>query len=109
MTNAKTQVTCERYIIDTKYVLITIMQETMVALLTGDVISGLGPLLATEIEKPPLLTGEKLHLTCERYTLDSKLVSSTNMKPWSLYRLVTSLPVSGANELVKERHKCKSG
>jgi hypothetical protein len=73
----------------------------MVALSTGDVISGLGRPLATEIEKPPLLTNEKSHITCERYAIDSKLVLNTNRKPWSLYRLVMSLPVSDVTELVK--------
>jgi hypothetical protein len=77
----------------------------MVAVSTGDVISGLGRHLATELIKPPLLTNEKLHITCERYAIDSKLVLNINREPWSLYRLVTLLPVSDVTDLVKLRHK----
>jgi hypothetical protein len=73
----------------------------MVALSFDDVTSGLGRPLAAEIDKLPLLTNEKSHITCERYAIDSKLVLNTNRKPWSLYRLVTPLPVSDIPELVK--------
>jgi hypothetical protein len=73
----------------------------VVALSTGDVTSGLGRPLAAEIDKPPLLTNEKSHITCERCAIDRKFVLNTDRKPWSLYRLVTSLPVSDVTELVK--------
>jgi hypothetical protein len=72
----------------------------MVALSTGDVISGLGRPLATEIEKPPLSTNEKAHIACERYAIDSKLVLNTNRK---LVTLSTGdiTSVSDVTELVK--------
>jgi hypothetical protein len=41
----------------------------MVGLSVGDVISGLGRPLATEIEKLPLLFNEKSHMACERYAI----------------------------------------
>jgi hypothetical protein len=73
----------------------------VIELSIGDVISGIARLLAAEIDKPPLLTNEKPHITCERYAIDSKLVLNTNRKPWSLCHLVMSLPVSDVTELVK--------
>jgi hypothetical protein len=71
-------------------------KETVVELLNGNVTSGSRRLLAAEIDKPPLLTNEKTQITCERCTIDTKHVLNTNRKPWSLYRLMTSLPVSNA-------------
>jgi hypothetical protein len=73
----------------------------MVTLSIDDVTSGLGRPLAAELDKPPLLTNGKSHITCERCAIDRKLVLNTNRKPWSLYLLVTSLPVSDVTELVK--------
>jgi hypothetical protein len=73
----------------------------MVNLSVDDVIFRSRTPLAAEIDKPPLVTKEKSHITCERYAIDRKLVLNTNRKPWSLYRLVTSLPVSDITELVK--------
>jgi hypothetical protein len=65
----------------------------MVELSNGDVTSGLRHRLAAEIDKRPLLTSQNTHITCERYTIDSKHVLNTNRKPWSTNRLVTSYPV----------------
>jgi hypothetical protein len=79
----------------------------VVELSNGDETSGSGRLLAAEIDKPPLLTNEKSQMTCERHAIDSKLVLNTNRKPWSLYRLVTLLPVSDITQLVKCRNRCK--
>jgi hypothetical protein len=56
--------------------------------------------LAADIDKPPLLTCEKLPMTGERYAIDSKLVLNSFRKAWSLYRLITSLPVCDVTELV---------
>jgi hypothetical protein len=44
----------------------------MVELSNGNVTPGLRRHLAAEIDKWPLLTSEKMHITCERYTVDSK-------------------------------------
>jgi hypothetical protein len=68
----------------------------VVELSNGDVTSGSRRFLAAEIGKPPLKTNEKTQKACERYTIDTKNELDTNRKPWSLYRLVTSLPVSDA-------------
>jgi hypothetical protein len=73
----------------------------MVALAFDDVTSGLGRPLAVGIDKPLLKTNEKSHITSERYTVHLKLLLNSKMKPWSLYRQVTSLPVSDINDLVK--------
>jgi hypothetical protein len=55
----------------------------MVKLLNGDVTFDLRRPLAAEIDKPPLLTTQKTHVTCERYTIDAKHVLNTDRKPWS--------------------------
>jgi hypothetical protein len=73
----------------------------MITLSIDDITSGLGRSLAAESDKPPLLTIEKSQITCERCAIDRKLVLNTNRKPWSLYLLMTSLPVSDVFELVK--------
>jgi hypothetical protein len=65
----------------------------MVKLVNGDVTSDLRRPLAAEIDKPPLLTTHKTHITCERYTIDAKHVLNTDGKPWSTNRLVTSFPI----------------
>jgi hypothetical protein len=65
----------------------------MVELLNGDVTSDLRRPLAAEIDKPPLLTSQKTHITCERYTIDAKYVLNTDRKSWSTNRLVTSFPI----------------
>jgi hypothetical protein len=81
----------------------------MVAQSTGDVISDLNRLLAAEIGKGPfILTNDKTHVTCKRYTIDSKHILNTDTKPWSPYRLLKSFPVSDVTELVKLCHRCKS-
>jgi hypothetical protein len=59
-----------------------------VKLLNGDVTSDLRRLLAAEIDKPPLLTTHKTHITCERYTIVAKHVLNTDRKPWSTNRLI---------------------
>jgi hypothetical protein len=46
----------------------------VVELLNGDVTSDLGRPLTAEIDKPPLLSAQKTHITCERYTIDAKHV-----------------------------------
>jgi hypothetical protein len=79
----------------------------VVALSSGDVTSGLGLPLVAEIDKLTLMTNEKSHITCERYAIDRKFVSNTDRKTWSLYRLVTSLPVSDVTELVKRLNRCE--
>jgi hypothetical protein len=69
----------------------------VVELSIGDVTSGLARPLAAEIDKSPLFeSGRKSHIIRERYTLDPKHVLDTNRKPWSLYQLMTLLPVSDA-------------
>jgi hypothetical protein len=69
----------------------------VVELSIGDVTSGLARPLAAEIDKSPLFDSRrKSHITRERYTLDPKHVLDTNRKPWSLYHLMTLLPVSDA-------------
>jgi hypothetical protein len=68
-------------------------EETVVKLLNGDVISDLRRPLAAEIDKPPLLTSHKTHITCERYTIYAKLILNTDKKLWSTTRLVTSFPI----------------
>jgi hypothetical protein len=68
-------------------------QKTVVVLSTGDVTSGVKRTLEAEIDKPPLLTSHKTHITCERYTIDAKHVLNTVRKPWSTNRLATSFPV----------------
>jgi hypothetical protein len=69
----------------------------VVELSNGDVTSGLARPLAAEIDKSPFFDcRRKSHITRERYTIDPKHVLNTNRKPWSLYHLVTSLPVSDA-------------
>jgi hypothetical protein len=73
----------------------------MVALPFDDVTCGLGCALAAEIDKPPIVTNEESHITRERYARDRKLVLNINRKPWSLYRMATSLPASDITELVK--------
>jgi hypothetical protein len=73
----------------------------VVALSTGDVTSGLGRPLEAEIGKPPLVTNENSHITCEQCAINRKIVLNTNREPWSFYRLVTSLPVSDVAELVR--------
>jgi hypothetical protein len=45
--------------------------------------------LAAEILKRPVLTSQKIPITSERYTVDSKHVLNTDRKPWSTNRLVT--------------------
>jgi hypothetical protein len=72
-----------------------------------DVTSGLGRRLAAELDKPPLLTNGKSNITCERCAIDRKLVLNIPRKPWSLYLLVTSLPVSDVTELVKWCSRCE--
>jgi hypothetical protein len=57
--------------------------------------------IAGEIDNPPKLIPEKSNVTCERYVIDSKHVLNTHRKLWSLYRLLTSLPVCDVIELVK--------
>jgi hypothetical protein len=47
---------------------------------------------AAEIDQRPVLTAQKARLTCERYTIDSKVLN-TNTKQFSTNRLVTSFPV----------------
>jgi hypothetical protein len=54
----------------------------VVELSNGNVTSGSGRLLATEIDKLPLLTNEKSNIACEQYAMDSKLVINTDRKPW---------------------------
>jgi hypothetical protein len=56
-------------------------KEAVVELLNGDVASDLRHPLAAEIDKPPLLTSQKTHITCERYTIDAKHVLNTDRKP----------------------------
>jgi hypothetical protein len=65
----------------------------MVKLSNGDVTSDLRRPLAAEIDIPPLLSTQKTHITCERYTIDAKHVLNTDRKPWSTNRLVTSFPI----------------
>jgi hypothetical protein len=79
----------------------------MVILSFYDVTSGLRRHLAVEIGKLPILANENSYITRERYAIDSKLVLNINGKPWSLYRLVTPLPVSDITELVKRRNRCE--
>jgi hypothetical protein len=85
------------------------VSETLIGnRLTGDVTSVLGRPLAAEINKPPLSTNENSYIPCERCAKGRKFVLNTDRKPWSLYRLVTPLPVSDVNELVKWREgRCK--
>jgi hypothetical protein len=73
-------------------------EETVVEVTSGDVIFGLALPLAAEIDKSAVFfyCRRKSHTTCERYTTDSKHVLNANRKPWSLHRLVTSLPVPNA-------------
>jgi hypothetical protein len=68
----------------------------VVKLLNVDVTSDLCRPLATEVDKPPLLTSRKTHITYERYTRDAKHVLNTDRKPWSTNRLLTLFPVSDA-------------
>jgi hypothetical protein len=48
--------------------------ETVVKLLNGNIFSELRHPQAAEIDKPLLLTSQKTHIICERYTIDAKHV-----------------------------------
>jgi hypothetical protein len=73
-------------------------KETVVKLSNGDVTSDLRRPLPAEIDKPPLFTSQKTHITCEWYTIDAKHVLNTDKKPWSTNQLVTSFrSVSSSN------------
>jgi hypothetical protein len=65
----------------------------MIKLLNGDVTSDVRRPLAAVIDKPPLLSPQKTHITSERCTIDAKHVLNTDMKPWSKNQLVTSFSV----------------
>jgi hypothetical protein len=75
----------------------------------GDVTSGLPRPLAAEIAKPLLMTNQRSHITRERCAIDRNLVLNTNRKPWSIRRLVTSLPVSDVTEHVNDVRDVKAG
>jgi hypothetical protein len=62
----------------------------------GDFTSGLTRPLAAEIVFLPFSAITKALITSKRYKIDGKCPQNTNRKPWSPYRLVTSLPVSNA-------------
>jgi hypothetical protein len=62
----------------------------------GDVTSGLARPLAIEIDISRISARGKPLIASKRYKIDGKCCWNTNRKPWSLYRLVTSLPVSDA-------------
>jgi hypothetical protein len=62
----------------------------------GDFTSGLARPLATEIVFLPFSAITKALIKSKRYKIDGKCLSNTKRKPWSLYRLVTSLAVSNA-------------
>jgi hypothetical protein len=81
----------------------------VVDLSTGDVTSGLPRPLAAEIAKPLLMTNQRSHITRERCAIDRNLVLNTNRKPWSIRRLVTSLPVSDVTEHVNDVRDVKAG
>jgi hypothetical protein len=68
-------------------------QETVVKLLNGYVTFDMRRPPAAEIDKLPLLSSQKAHITCDRYTIDAKHVLNTDRKPWSTNRLVTLFPV----------------
>jgi hypothetical protein len=73
----------------------------VVELSNGDIISGSRCFLTVEIDKPLLLTKENSHVACERDIMNSDLTLNVNRKSWSLYQLITSLPVRDVIELVK--------
>jgi hypothetical protein len=66
--------------------------RTVVELSNDDFTSGLRRPLAAKINKRLLLNFQKMPITSERYTVDSKRVLNTNKKPWSANRLVASIP-----------------
>jgi hypothetical protein len=55
-------------------------EETVVALSTGDVTSGLGRFLAVEIDITPKSTTKKTSITLKRFMLGKKQVLNTNRK-----------------------------
>jgi hypothetical protein len=63
----------------------------------GDFTSGLIRPLAAEIVFLLFSATTKALITSKRYKIDGKCLQNTNRKPWSLYRLLTSLPVSNAS------------
>jgi hypothetical protein len=66
----------------------------VVELSINDVTSGLARSLVAKIDESPLFDSKrKSHITRERYTLDPKHVLGSNKKPWSLYYLMTLLPL----------------
>jgi hypothetical protein len=80
---------------DKREMLLDHKKDTIVALLTRDVTSGLGRPLAAEINKSPIFDcRRKSHLTSQRYTLETKHVLNTTWEAWSLHHLVKLFPVS---------------
>jgi hypothetical protein len=67
--------------------------ETVVALSTGDVTSGLARPLAVEINITTKSTITKTSITLKWYVLGKKCALNTNRKQYSSFQLVTSLPV----------------
>jgi hypothetical protein len=62
----------------------------------GNVTSGLERPLAAEVVFLPFLAIRKALIASKRYMIDGKCEKNSKRKPWSLYRLVTSVPVSNA-------------
>jgi hypothetical protein len=73
----------------------------VVELPIGDDTSVLARPLAAEIAKPLSMTNANSHIICDGSAIDRKLVLNANRKPWALYRLLTSLPLSDVTGLVK--------
>lgn len=65
----------------------------VVKISNGDIISGLRRSPAAEIDILPLPTTIRTHTTCVQYRIDSKHVLNARRKPWSINRMVESLPV----------------
>jgi hypothetical protein len=62
----------------------------------GNVTSGLERPLAAEIVFLPFSAIRKALSASKRHKIDGKCQQNSNRKPWSLYRLVTTFPVSNA-------------
>ena len=60
--------------------------------------------LAAEIVFLPFSAITKARIPSKRSKIDGKCLQNTNRKPWSPYRLVTSLPVSNAPYSGRHRH-----